>query len=80
MVLAGWCVIYLRKDECHIIYVVFRYSLMLMCWEPNPEGRPSFQDIPTLIDNRMDPISDYMEMDMILQPCSKRSIQCLYKD
>jgi len=48
---------------------------MLMCWEPNPECRPSFQDIPTLIDNRMDPISDYMEMDMILQPCSKRKIR-----
>ena len=36
---------------------------MMMCWNEDPEERPSFSDIIKLLDNRMSSIAGYLDVD-----------------
>ncbi len=47
---------------------IFSYAMMLMCWDADPKSRPSFQDLPSIVEDRLNSISEYVEMSMLLEP------------
>lgn len=40
----------------------YRYSLMTSCWAKDPENRPSFSDIVTIISNYTEAIAGYLDI------------------
>ncbi|KAL5476074.1 hypothetical protein EMCRGX_G025977 [Ephydatia muelleri] len=48
-----------------IMTVHFRYSLMLRCWDSDPEDRPTFAKIAITISKALQIMSDYLDLSMI---------------
>ena len=40
-----------------------RYSLMLSCWEMDPDQRPSFSTLVRMVSNLLEVIADYLPVD-----------------
>ena len=39
-----------------------RYQVMLSCWDPDPEQRPTFAQLVTTITSVLDPLADYLDV------------------
>ena len=38
-----------------------------MCWKPLPNDRPSFEDLVSMLDKRLQAVAGYTELDMVLE-------------
>ena len=46
----------------HFIYHrVYSYTLMLSCWEQDPDRRPTFSNVVTSVEKIIAPLADYMD-------------------
>ena len=52
------------------IYVLYvrSYAIMRKCWKSLPEDRPTFKELSSLLDARLQSIAGYMELKMFLEP------------
>lgn len=58
--------------ECHSL---FRYDLMLKCWDIDPVKRPAFSEIAKEIEHVMEMAAGYLEMCTISQTVREKSPQ-----
>ena len=45
--------------------IISRYSLMLRCWDADPEDRPSFTKIAQTISKSLQIMSEYLDLSMV---------------
>ena len=38
-----------------------------MCWKKSPDDRPSFEDLASMLDVRLQVVAGYMELAMVLE-------------
>ncbi len=49
------------------VYII-RYIVLTKCWKQCPQDRPTFDDLVTMMDRKLQSIAGYLELGMILIP------------
>ncbi len=47
---------------------MIRYIVLTKCWNQCPQDRPTFDDLVTMMDRKLQSIAGYLELGMILIP------------
>ena len=43
------------------------FKIIKMCWKKSPDDRPSFEDLASMLDVRLQVVAGYMELAMVLE-------------
>ena len=56
-------------DFCIImrIYLLCSFSTVYKCWRASPEERPSFEELTSTLERRLEAVATYMELKMVLE-------------
>ena len=52
---------------CLICSVCILFYISKKCWKPLPEDRPSFEDLVSMLDKRLQAVAGYTELAMVLE-------------
>ena len=48
------------------IHLLCSYTLMLECWDANPQTRPSFADMVVRLDSLLESVAEYLDISIVV--------------
>ena len=65
--MACWCKLFITCLICFVCILFYSYVIFKKCWKPLPDDRPSFEDLVSMLDKRLQAVAGYTELAMILE-------------
>ena len=66
----SWHYLDLQLITNAILIVIFRYTLMLQCWEFEAKNRPTFSSLVSSLSRSLEAMADYMDVSSTIIPNS----------
>ncbi len=57
--------LHIRVPQCtYTLFTIFRYKILLSCWEEDPDERPKFSELASTIAMMLEGIAGYMPLQL----------------